>query len=146
MRSHVAKTKSSCFAVLCRICAYVSLSPGRYCNRSSSHWCWHGWTTATQLLLIHRFSYSTDSRLSWTQRLDRFSMSESMINHVTPFCANFTGCVHCRESNTGWRCWCSIVNMEWFLVPRTYYPSSGVHLTLFLDTCGHQRRHWPSLG
>jgi len=79
MQSYVAKTVSRCFAVLRWIRSIHRQSPGQYCNRSSSHWCWHSWITAAQLLPVCCISYSTDFSLLWTQPLDWFSLSGSMI-------------------------------------------------------------------
>jgi len=62
---------------------------------------------------------------------DWFSLSGSTIMSFH-FCAIFTGCVHRRESNTVWRCWRSVVNMEWLY--HTFHRNSGVRLTLFRTT------------
>jgi len=77
--------------------------PVAFCNRSSSRWCWHGWTTAAQLLLVCRVSYSKDVSPSCiTQPLDWCPLSGSTIMSLR-FWATFTGCMHRRESNTVWR-------------------------------------------
>jgi len=81
-------------------------------------------------MLVCRVSYSTVFSLSWMQPLDWLSLSGSMIIIMSLcFCAIYTGCVHSGEFNTVWRCWRSVVNMEW--LHRTGHRSSG-----------RQRQHW----
>jgi len=82
--------------------AFVSQSPGRHCNCSFSHWCWHGWITAAQLLLVCRFNFLMLLNIFQSvmkKLLDRFSLSGNMIMSLY-FCTSFTGYVYRRESNT----------------------------------------------
>jgi len=63
----------------------------------------HGGQSNTEKIITS--IYSTDFSLSWTQPLSMFMSLRC--------CAIFTGCIHRRESNAVWRCWRSVVNMEW---------------------------------
>jgi len=101
--------------------AFIGQSPGWDCNRSSSYW------LDTVVPRQCNSCLLLDRPLAW------FFLSGSLIISLR-FCAIFIGCVHCRESNTVWRRWRSVVNIKWLLY--TCHWSYGVRLALFPeDNC-----------
>jgi len=133
-----------------KFASFVGHSPGPYCNRLY---------VLQSLLVLTRLDYelrnSYQSAMSatrqttichavcslpWMQLLDWISLSRSTIMSLR-FCVIFTNCVHCRESDTVWRFWCFVVNIEWLHCTR--HRSFGMRLTFFLD--GHLRSSMTAL-